>query len=175
MPAISCAEKISMVQIKNPEENPVKNAEKIRNCPLCENVGGILVYSTKYWRVVRVSDEQAARGVPAFWRLIGQNHIAELSDLPTVAQNQLTPALIAIEKEIRQTLHPKKINIASLGNMTPHLHWHIVARFENDPWWPAPIWAAENRPENPNASAAIQKQLPELDAALARVLADLKI
>lgn len=144
-------------------------------CPLCQNTGGILIYSGPHWRLVRVIDEQAVRGVPAFWRLISQSHIAELSDLPAAAQNQILPALVAIETTIRTKIHPRKINIASLGNMTPHLHWHIVARFENDPWWPAPIWAAENRSKNKNASAAIQKQLPELDAALAQVLAKLGI
>ncbi|MUH73575.1 HIT domain-containing protein [Psychrosphaera haliotis] len=34
----------------------------------------------------------------------------------------------------------KKVNVANLGNVVEQLHWHVVARFENDLTWPGPIW-----------------------------------
>ena len=37
---------------------------------------------------------------------------------------------------------PDKMNLASLGNLVPHLHWHVIPRFENDPHLSAAIWAA---------------------------------
>jgi diadenosine tetraphosphate (Ap4A) HIT family hydrolase len=37
-------------------------------------------------------------------------------------------------------LHPDKINLASFGNVVPHLHWHVIPRFEDDAHFPAPIW-----------------------------------
>jgi diadenosine tetraphosphate (Ap4A) HIT family hydrolase len=36
---------------------------------------------------------------------------------------------------------PEKINYELLGNMVPHIHWHIVPRFATEPLWPRPIWA----------------------------------
>ena len=47
-----------------------------------------------------------------------------------------------VEAAMRQVFRPAKINLASLGNVVPHLHWHVIARFENDANFPAPIWAA---------------------------------
>ena len=38
-------------------------------------------------------------------------------------------------------LHPTKINYELLGNMVPHMHWHVVPRFTADPLWPRPIWS----------------------------------
>jgi len=40
---------------------------------------------------------------------------------------------------------PDHVNVASLGNVMPHLHWHVVPRYKNDPRWGAPIWAADLR------------------------------
>ena len=39
---------------------------------------------------------------------------------------------------------PTKINYELLGNMVPHMHWHLVPRFESDPLWPRPIWSEEH-------------------------------
>ena len=51
-----------------------------------------------------------------------------------------------VEAAMRQVFRPAKINLASLGNVVPHLHWHVIARFENDAdFCPAPIWAAPVR------------------------------
>jgi diadenosine tetraphosphate (Ap4A) HIT family hydrolase len=40
---------------------------------------------------------------------------------------------------------PKKINIASFGNYMPHVHWHIMARFEEDSYFPEPMWGEKQR------------------------------
>jgi diadenosine tetraphosphate (Ap4A) HIT family hydrolase len=40
---------------------------------------------------------------------------------------------------------PTKINIASFGNYMPHVHWHIMARFENDSYYPEPMWGTRQR------------------------------
>jgi len=42
-------------------------------------------------------------------------------------------------------LHPDKINLASLGNQVPHLHWHVIPRFKDDPHWPFAIWGRQVR------------------------------
>ena len=55
-------------------------------------------------------------------------------------------AVAAVEQVLRAELRPCKINLAALGNLVPHLHWHVVARFDWDSHYPAPIWSAAIRP-----------------------------
>jgi diadenosine tetraphosphate (Ap4A) HIT family hydrolase len=58
-----------------------------------------------------------------------------------------------VEKTLRTLLNPIKVNIASFGNVVPHLHWHIIPRFEGDPHYPNPIWgeSAGGQPFHPEA------------------------
>jgi diadenosine tetraphosphate (Ap4A) HIT family hydrolase len=53
--------------------------------------------------------------------------------------------VFATEEILRETLQPAKINLASLGNQVPHLHWHIIPRFTDDAHFPDPVWAARKR------------------------------
>ncbi len=68
-----------------------------------------------------------------------------------------------------RTVRPDHINVEALGNMIPHLHWHIVPRYWDDPRWGAPIWLtlmaemAETRLPEQERRALIS----ELHAALA--------
>jgi diadenosine tetraphosphate (Ap4A) HIT family hydrolase len=74
-----------------------------------------------------------------------------------------------VERGLRIFLAPDKINLASLGNAVPHLHWHVIPRYRDDSHFPEAIWGALQREgatrELPRDFAAKMKQ--ELDAALA--------
>ena len=62
-------------------------------------------------------------------------------------------------------LQPDKINLASFGNMVPHLHWHVIPRFKDDMHFPNPIWGQVERSINP----AMQERaglIPALKAAI---------
>ena len=68
---------------------------------------------------------------------------------------------------MRSVLRPTKVNLAALGNMVPHLHWHVIARFDWDARWPAPVWAAPQRAADEDRLAALRARLPDCDAAIA--------
>jgi diadenosine tetraphosphate (Ap4A) HIT family hydrolase len=106
-------------------------------CELCATAGGEVLFADPLLRVIAVDDVLH----PAFCRVIWQGHVREMTDLVPQDRHRLMAAVFATERALRDALPVAKINLASLGNVTPHLHWHVIARFPDDPHFPAPIWA----------------------------------
>ncbi len=92
-------------------------------------------------RVVRVDEPD----YPGFCRVILKRHAREMTDLDDAERAGLMAVVYAVEKVIRETMRPDKMNLASLGNMTPHVHWHVVPRFADDRHFPTPIWSSPRR------------------------------
>jgi diadenosine tetraphosphate (Ap4A) HIT family hydrolase len=120
-------------------------------CDLCQNDGGIVLFKNETYRIVRVLDPS----YPAYLRVILNAHVREMTDLHKTVQNQILEAVLVCERVLRELSKAYKINLASLGNMTPHVHWHIIARYPTDPHFPDAIWsnarrAAENTPALPS-------------------------
>lgn len=130
-------------------------------CPLCAEAGGELIWQSALYRVVLVNEA----GYPGFCRVILNQHQAEMTELSPEERTGLMNAVWAVEEVLRAELKPHKINLASLGNVVPHLHWHIIPRWQDDPHFPAPIWATPVR-----ESASRITDLNWLKAALASKL-----
>ncbi len=64
----------------------------------------------------------------------------DVIDLTEADQQQLWAESRALSLYLRQDYQPDKLNLAALGNMVPQLHLHHIARFVQDPSWPAPVW-----------------------------------
>ncbi len=111
------------------------------SCDLCETVGGELLWQDQRCRVVLVGDPDYA----GFSRVIWQNHVREMTDLSREDRTHFMSIVFAVEETLRQIMQPDKINLASLGNLTPHLHWHVIARFVGDKHFPGPIWGQAMR------------------------------
>jgi diadenosine tetraphosphate (Ap4A) HIT family hydrolase len=112
-----------------------------RNCELCANDGGDLLWRDPSCRVVLVEEA----GYPGYCRVIWQRHVAEMTDLDPAQRSQLMRVVCEVEAGLRDWLRPDKVNLASLGNVVPHLHWHVIPRFRDDPHFPNPIWGARQR------------------------------
>ncbi len=138
-------------------------------CELCRSAGGVLVFQSAQWRVIRAEDP----AFPAFYRVVWRAHVAEWSDLSLADQASMMGVVGAVERVLREALSPTKINLASLGNVVPHLHWHVIARFDWDSHFPAPVWAAPAREVAPAPAVRLRAPLPELDARVARAVAAL--
>jgi diadenosine tetraphosphate (Ap4A) HIT family hydrolase len=138
-------------------------------CELCRQAGGVLVFQAAQWRVIRAEDA----AFPAFYRVVWRAHVGEWSDLALGEQAMLMGAVGAVERVLRDALAPTKINLASLGNVVPHLHWHVIARFDWDSHFPAPVWAAPVREVAPAPVARLCVALDELDARVERAVAAL--
>ena len=90
--------------------------------------------------MIRVGGQESL-DYPGFCRVIWRGHIGEMSDLGGAEQRHLMALVFATESALRRLYSPKKINLASLGNLVPHLHWHVIPRFIDDPQFPSPIWS----------------------------------
>jgi diadenosine tetraphosphate (Ap4A) HIT family hydrolase len=64
----------------------------------------------------------------------------ELIDLDATQRHALTEEIDRAARLLRDAFRPHKLNVAALGNLVPQLHVHVIARDENDPAWPAPVW-----------------------------------
>jgi diadenosine tetraphosphate (Ap4A) HIT family hydrolase len=138
----------------------------VLGCVLCEGVGGRLVFEAPEFRVIHAEEV----GFPGFYRVVWRDHAAEFSDLSVAERTLCMEAVAAVEQSLRDHLAPTKINLAALGNMVPHLHWHVIARYEWDTRFPAPVWAAAQRDRDADREAAVGAQLPAAEAAMIAAL-----
>lgn len=135
-------------------------------CELCNNPGGEVLWQSPACRIVRVADAN----FPGFCRVIWGQHVREMSDLDSADQRYLMSVVLQVEKVVRDLFSPDKINLASFGNVVPHLHWHIIPRWQDDRNFPEPIWGLVQR-ESTTARPEISDQ--RITAALNVALADL--
>ena len=128
-----------------------------------------MVWRGERLRVIRTQEA----GFPAFYRVVWNAHVAEFSDLAAADRAHCMEAVTLVEQALRQHLSPTKVNIAALGNMVPHLHWHVIARFDWDSHFPAPVWASALRHSPAAQQAGVSARLPVLEAALQSKLGQL--
>jgi diadenosine tetraphosphate (Ap4A) HIT family hydrolase len=80
----------------------------------------------------------------------------------------LMQAVWQVEQAVRETMQPDKVNLASFGNVVPHLHWHVIPRFRDDRHFPQPVWGAAQRESDAQALAKRASLLPALQEAILR-------
>jgi diadenosine tetraphosphate (Ap4A) HIT family hydrolase len=110
-------------------------------CELCENAGGVVLWQSDLCRVIRVDDPY----YPGFCRVIWRDHVREMTDLEAGQQVLLMSVVFAVESVVRRLYRPDKINLASFGNMVPHVHWHVIPRWHDDRHFPEPVWGSVQR------------------------------
>jgi len=126
------------------------------SCELCMTSNENVLWQSMHCRVTLVNDAD----YPGFCR---NQHIKEMTDLPIEMRKAFMDTVFAVESAIREVMQPEKINLASLGNVTPHLHWHIIPRYLDDKHFPNPIWAQPMR----NTRTA---KLPDMNLLLATAI-----
>ena len=136
-------------------------------CELCATPGGDVLWRDEFCRIVLVDDPD----YPGFCRVVLERHVKEMTDLAPVERTRLMNAVFATEATLRDLLHPRKVNLASLGNQVPHLHWHVIARFLDDSHFPQPIWAARQRDPDAAQLQRCRQRLPALTARIVELLA----
>jgi diadenosine tetraphosphate (Ap4A) HIT family hydrolase len=143
------------------------------NCALCKDElkpeEGQLIWRGDDCRIVLVNDPD----LPGFCRVIWNQHVAEMTDLTYGEREHLMTLVFAVEEAVRHVMHPDKMNVAALGNMVPHIHWHVIPRFKDDAFFPGSIWSNKiNKTPAPALEARMQKA-KELPAAIREAISKL--
>ena len=132
-------------------------------CELCA-LSAPVAWAGDKFSVIVVDDAS----YPGFCRVIWRHHVREMSDLSPEDRLLLNDAVFKVEQAVREVMQPLKVNVTSLGNVVPHLHWHVIPRFADDAHFPAPVWAQAVRSTDPDILAARRALSNQLGAAIAR-------
>lgn len=115
------------------------------SCPICsrwQDDADLRVTELAHSYVVLNRDQF----FPGYTLLFTKNHVTELFHLERELRSELMEEVSRVAKALFEVFQPAKINYELLGNMAPHMHWHLVPRFTSEALWPRPIWA-EPHPE----------------------------
>jgi diadenosine tetraphosphate (Ap4A) HIT family hydrolase len=143
------------------------------NCVLCKDElkpeEGQLIWRGDDCRIILVNDPE----LPGFCRVIWNQHVAEMTDLTYGEREHLMILVFAVEEAVRHVMHPDKINVAALGNMVPHIHWHVIPRYKDDTFFPDSVWSNKiNKTPAPALEARMQKA-KDLPAAIRETISRL--
>ena len=78
---------------------------------------------------------------PGYCFVVAKDHVTELFHLDPAGRAAVMEEVNAVAAAVAAAFRPDKVNYELLGNMVPHMHWHVVPRFRTDPLWPRPIWS----------------------------------
>jgi diadenosine tetraphosphate (Ap4A) HIT family hydrolase len=110
-------------------------------CVYCTTDAGEMIWHNESCRVILAPEPL----YPGWCRVVWTKHVTELTDLSVADRTTLMEVVFAVEEGLRKLLNPKKVNAASLGTIVPHLHWHMIPRFVDDPTYPQPVWTTPVR------------------------------
>lgn len=95
-------------------------------------------------------------------------HATRLDELSTAEWHAYAADLHRVVTAIVGVCKPDHMNVETLGNVMPHLHWHVIPRYKRDGRWGQPIWAQDVKlqPERKLADDDRARLLAALRAAL---------
>jgi len=145
----------------------------MKNCVLCADTikpeEGELIWRGDDCRIVLVNDPY----LPGFCRVIWNRHVSEMSELTFGERDVLMSLVFVVEEAVRYVMRPAKVNLASLGNQVPHLHWHVIPRYLDDAFFPGSVWSARAQ-QTPEAILEVRKrQARDLPAAIRAAISQL--
>ena len=111
----------------------------MQNCPMCtkwNDEPDLRVVELELCYVLLNRDQF----FPGYTFVFTKEHVAELFHLDRQARHIVLEEVTLVAAALYNLFKPAKMNYELLGNMVPHMHWHVIPRFTTDPLWPRPIW-----------------------------------
>lgn len=143
------------------------------NCVLCKDElkpeEGRLIWRGDDCRIILVNDPDLL----GFCRVIWNRHVGEMTDLSHGERDHLMTLVFAVEEAVRHVMRPDKVNIAALGNMVPHIHWHIIPRFKDDAFFPGSAWSNKTQETSKSIIESRKQKAGQLPEAIKAAIAAL--
>jgi diadenosine tetraphosphate (Ap4A) HIT family hydrolase len=134
------------------------------DCPMCrrwDDDSDLRVVELEHSFAVLNRDQY----FPGYTLLFTRQHVTELFHLDQDVRSGLMEEVSRVAGALFTLFRPDKINYELLGNMVPHIHWHLVPRHADEPLWPRPIWS-EAHSELLLAPAAYRERIGLIRQAL---------
>jgi diadenosine tetraphosphate (Ap4A) HIT family hydrolase len=117
----------------------------MNSCPMCtkwQDDADLRIAELDHCRVLLNRDQF----FPGYTFVFTRTHVTELFHLDRPTRAAVMEEVTAVAAALYTAFSPAKINYELLGNMVPHMHWHLVPRFTHDSLWPRPIWSEPHDP-----------------------------
>lgn len=109
-------------------------------CPMCDRWQGdadLQIAELEHSYLILNRDQF----FPGYCLLFTKQHQTELFHLDANVRQGLMEEISRVAQGLADCFQPNKLNYELLGNLVPHIHWHLVPRFRSEPLWPRPIWS----------------------------------
>jgi diadenosine tetraphosphate (Ap4A) HIT family hydrolase len=134
-------------------------------CPLCERVQKItrneypyLIHEFEH-SYLMLGEHQFYRG---YCVLVSKGHHVEMADIRSPVREEIFQELMKSSKLLQEVFNPKKMNLCSLGNVVPHLHWHLFPRYADDQNFSNPPWLHMDKFESARVTPVERDKLVEV-------------
>ncbi len=134
------------------------------NCSLCDRVK--LTQEKKYpYLIHEFTHSYLMLGEHQFFRgycvLVSKNHYKEMTDMPDSMQAEMFQEMMKVSSVLQKHFQPAKMNMCSLGNVVPHVHWHFFPRYSDDPQFKDPPWLRMEQFESARVTPSAARELIE--------------
>lgn len=139
------------------------------DCDICQQIDLLKKVKNPYivtklqTGYVVMAESQFYRGYTLF---LSAKHASELHQLPPKFMGLFIQEMALVSKAVWLVFKPRKLNYELLGNSQPHLHWHIIPRYKNDPKPNYPIWSLSEKIRSAKKYRPDSKKLSELKSKL---------
>ena len=121
---------------------------------------GIVIGDYPLSRLLMINDSN----YPWFVLVPRREEVQEIFQLDKADRIQLLDESCLLAEAVKDAFSAHKLNVAALGNMVSQLHIHHIARYRDDPAWPAPVWG--KHPAKPYQETERQERISRLKAVL---------
>jgi len=147
------------------------------SCEICERIRtckngthpGLIAELDSGWAVL--GDSQYFRG---YSLLLCKTPAADLEELPLALRLRFLEEMAQLSEAVHGAVTPHKMNLESLGNLVPHLHWHVFPRQLAEPTPSSPVWLVMPGPDEAGRYALDPSRDGELIRAIREELARLR-
>lgn len=128
------------------------------NCPMCtrwQDEASLRIAEMKHCLVMLNRDQF----FPGYTLVFTREHVTELFHLDKAVRQEVMEEVSTVAAALHRVFQPTKMNYELLGNMVPHMHWHLVPRFNDDPLWPRPIWSDPHQDKTLSSQEYVERIL----------------